>query len=184
MVACCCFDKLIDGWGCSKPSMQGSLIPVMVAMSDTINRPCCTSARGEMENRIKEQQQGLFADRTSAHQWWTNQFRLLLSSLAYVLMETIRRLALRDTELAHAQVGTLRLKLLKIGAINLTQYAPDPLSAVECLSLSESLLGGRQAAGSRIALDECCPGTLINNGVRGRYAWSPENTLCTARLRA
>ena len=68
-------------------------------------------ARGEMENRIKEQQLGLFADRTSAHQWWTNQFRLLLSSLAaYVLMETIRRLALHDTELAHAQVGTLRLK--------------------------------------------------------------------------
>ena len=58
-----------------------------------------------------------FADRTSAHQWWTHQFRLLLSSLACVLMETIRRLALHDTELAHAQVGTLRLKLLKIGAI-------------------------------------------------------------------
>ena len=74
-------------------------------------------ARGEMENHIKEQQLGLFADRTSAHQWWTNQFRLLLSSLAYVLMETIRRLALHDTELAHVQVGTLRLKLLKIGAI-------------------------------------------------------------------
>ena len=89
-------------------------------------------ARDEMENRIKEQQLGLFADRTSAHQWWANQFRLLLSSLAaYVLMETIRRLALHDTELAHAQVGT-----------------------------------------------------LINNGVRGRCAWSPENALCTARLRA
>ena len=74
-------------------------------------------ARGEMENRIKEQQLGLFADRTSAHDWWTNQFRLLLSSLAYVLMESIRRLVLQDTELAHAQVGTLRLKLLKVGAI-------------------------------------------------------------------
>lgn len=74
-------------------------------------------ARGEMENRIKEQQLGLFADRTSAHHWWTNQFRLLLSSLAYVLMEAIRRLALQDTELANAQVGTLRLKLLKIGAV-------------------------------------------------------------------
>ena len=70
-----------------------------------------------LENRIKEQQPGLFADRTSAHQWWTHQFRLLLSSLACVLMESIRRLALHDTELAHAQVGTLRLKLLKIGAI-------------------------------------------------------------------
>ncbi len=74
-------------------------------------------ARGEMENRIKEQQPGLFADRTSAHDWWTNQFRLLLSSLAYVLMESIRRLALHGTELAHAQVGALRLKLLKVGAI-------------------------------------------------------------------
>lgn len=74
-------------------------------------------ARGEMENRIKEQQLGLFADRTSAHHWWANQCRLLLSSLAYVLMEAIRRLALPDTELASAQVGTLRHKLLKVGAV-------------------------------------------------------------------
>lgn len=74
-------------------------------------------ARGEMENRIKEQQLGLFADRTSAHRWWANQFRMLLSGLAYVLMEAIRRLALQGTELANAQVGTLRLKLLKVGAI-------------------------------------------------------------------
>jgi len=74
-------------------------------------------ARGDMENRIKEQQMGLFADRTSAHYWWANQFRLLLSSLAYVLMEGIRRLALTGTELARAQVGTIRLKLLKIGAV-------------------------------------------------------------------
>ena len=74
-------------------------------------------ARGDMENRIKEQQLGLFADRTSAHRWWANQFRLLLSSLAYVLMESIRRLALRGTDLANAQVSTLRLKLLKVGAV-------------------------------------------------------------------
>jgi len=74
-------------------------------------------ARGEMENRIKEQQLGLFADRTSAHHWWANQFRLLLSSLAYTLLEAIRRLALGGTELARAQVGTLRLKLLKIGTV-------------------------------------------------------------------
>jgi len=74
-------------------------------------------ARGDMENRIKEQQLGLFADRTSCRRWWANQLRLLLSSLAYVLMETIRRLGLKGTELERAQVGTLRLKLLKIGAI-------------------------------------------------------------------
>jgi hypothetical protein len=74
-------------------------------------------ARGEMENRIKEQQLGLFADRTSCHHWWANQFRLLLSSCAYVLVEAIRRLGLHGTELARAQVATIRLKLLKIGTV-------------------------------------------------------------------
>ena len=74
-------------------------------------------ARGEMENRIKEQQLDLFADRTSCHRWWPNQFRLLLSSLAYMLLEAIRRLALSGTELANVYVGTLRLKLLKVGAV-------------------------------------------------------------------
>lgn len=74
-------------------------------------------ARGEMENRIKEQQMGLFADRTSCCGWWANQFRLLLSSCGYVLMERMRALALAGTELARAQVSTIRLKLLKIGAV-------------------------------------------------------------------
>jgi len=74
-------------------------------------------ARGDMENRIKKQQLDLFADRTSTHRWEANQFRLLLSSLAYVLIESIRRLGLADTELANAQVGTIRLKLLKIGTV-------------------------------------------------------------------
>jgi hypothetical protein len=74
-------------------------------------------ARGEMENRIKEQQLDLYADRTSCSAWWSNQFRLLLSSLAYTLLEAIRRLALQGTELARAYVGTVRLKLLKIGAV-------------------------------------------------------------------
>jgi len=74
-------------------------------------------ARGEMENRIKEQQLGLFADRTSCHGWWANQFRLLLSAAAYVLMETIRRVGLCGTELARAQVTTIRLKVLKLGTV-------------------------------------------------------------------
>ena len=74
-------------------------------------------ARGEMENRIKEQQLDLFADRTSCTRWWANQFRLLLSSLAYLLLEAIRRLGLKGTALAQAQCGTIRLKLLKIGAV-------------------------------------------------------------------
>jgi Transposase DDE domain group 1 len=74
-------------------------------------------ARGETENRIKEQQLDLFSDRTSCHAWWPNQFRLLLSCFAYVLLETLRRLGLAGTELARAQAGTLRLKLLKIGTV-------------------------------------------------------------------
>jgi hypothetical protein len=74
-------------------------------------------ARGEMENRIKEQQLGLFSDRTSCHSWWANQFRVILSAAAYVLLENIRRIGLCGTELARAQVGTIRLKLLKIGTV-------------------------------------------------------------------
>jgi hypothetical protein len=74
-------------------------------------------ARGDMENRIKEQQLQLFADRTSCHKWWANQYRLILTSLAYILVEYIRDKLLRGTELAAAQVGTIRLKLFKIGAI-------------------------------------------------------------------
>lgn len=74
-------------------------------------------ARGEMENRIKECQLGLFADRTSCHLWWPNQFRLLLASLAYVLMERLRTIGLAGTELARAQVWILRCRLLKVGAV-------------------------------------------------------------------
>ena len=74
------------------------------------------TARGDMENRIKEQQLGLFADRTSCHQFQANQFRLLLASAAYVLIEHLRRVGLVGTELAKAQVTTIRTKLLKIAA--------------------------------------------------------------------
>jgi len=74
-------------------------------------------ARGDMENRIKEQQLHLFADRTSCHRWWPNQFRLLLASLAYVLIAAIRRIGLAGTDMARAQCATIRLKLFKIGAV-------------------------------------------------------------------
>lgn len=74
-------------------------------------------ARGEMENRIKDQQLGLFADRTSCHRWWPNQFRQLLSGMAYVLFEGLRRLALKNTLLAKASPQRIRLTLLKIGAV-------------------------------------------------------------------
>jgi hypothetical protein len=73
-------------------------------------------ARGEMENRIKECQLDLFADRTSTHTMRANQLRLWLSSMAYVLVNALRRIALAATRLADATCGTIRLKLFKIGA--------------------------------------------------------------------
>jgi hypothetical protein len=73
-------------------------------------------ARGDMENRIKEQQLGLFADRTSAASMRANQLRLWFSSVAYVLLSALRRLGLPGTPWAAAQCDTIRLKLLKIGA--------------------------------------------------------------------
>ena len=73
-------------------------------------------ARGEMENRIKEQQLALFADRTSTAHLRSNPVRLSLSSFAYGLMQALRRLGLAGTEMAKAQCQTIRLKLLKVGA--------------------------------------------------------------------
>ena len=74
-------------------------------------------ARGEMENRIKEQQLYLFADRTSCRSMRSNQLRLWLSSAAYVLLAALRQHGLTDTSLGHARCDTIRLKLLKIGAV-------------------------------------------------------------------
>ncbi len=73
-------------------------------------------ARGDMENRIKEQQLGLFADRTSSATMRANQLRLWLAALAYSLVNHLRHSGLKDTELARAQVSTLRCRLLKLGA--------------------------------------------------------------------
>ena len=72
--------------------------------------------RGEMENRIKEQQLCLFADRTSCTQFMANQFRLMLSSFAYVLLDGVRRLGLSGTKQSRWRVDTIRLRLLKIAA--------------------------------------------------------------------
>jgi hypothetical protein len=73
-------------------------------------------ARGEMENRIKECQLDLFADRTSAHTMRANQLRLWLAAMAYVLVNALRRIGLAATRLVDATCGTIRLNLLKIGA--------------------------------------------------------------------
>ena len=85
-----------------------------IAGKDLYERLYC--ARGEMENRIKEQQLYMFADRTSTHWMPSNQLRLYFASFAYVIMETLRRVALVGTEMAKAQCHTIRLKLFKIGA--------------------------------------------------------------------
>ncbi len=72
--------------------------------------------RGDMENRIKEQQLDLFADRTSAHTMRANQIRLWLSTFAYILIAEVRRVGLVGTEMAKAQARTIRTRLLKVGA--------------------------------------------------------------------
>jgi hypothetical protein len=77
-------------------------------------------ARGEMENRIKECQLDLFADRTSAHPMRANQLRLWFASMAYVLLAALRRIALPHTQFADATCGSIRLRLLKIGALGKT----------------------------------------------------------------
>lgn len=73
-------------------------------------------ARGEMENRIKEQQLDMFADRTSTAYLRANQLRLYFASMAYTLLAALRRIGLQGTDMARAQCGTIRLRLLKIGA--------------------------------------------------------------------
>src|SRR6516165_4037709 len=74
-------------------------------------------ARGEMENRIKECQLDLYADRTSAHTMRANQLRLWFASMSYLLICALRRIGLAHTQFARASCGTIRLKLLKIGAL-------------------------------------------------------------------
>lgn len=75
------------------------------------------NARGDMENRIKEQKLSLFSDRVSCHEWWANQLRIMMSSLAYVLLDSLRRLGLRDSTSSKWQCGTIRARLLKVAAV-------------------------------------------------------------------
>ena len=96
--------------------------------------------RGEMENRIKEQQLGLFADRTSTHYIKSNQVRLLFSSVAYVFLNLIRERALKGTELSNAQSGTIRLKLLKIGVIIKETFRQIRFSFSQSFAYKETFL--------------------------------------------
>ena len=102
-----------------------------------------------MENRIKEQQLDLFADQTSTHALHSNQIRLYLSSIAYCVLVALRRLALVGTDMAQAQCGTIRLRLLKIGArvrvtarkIWISMAAGHPAAAVFAAA-HQKLMGG------------------------------------------
>jgi hypothetical protein len=94
-------------------------------------------ARGEMENRIKEQQLMLFADRTSCETMRANQLRLYFSTVAYVLMRALRAHGLVATELAHAQCDTIRLRLLKIGAVVRVTVRRVALALSEAFPLRE-----------------------------------------------
>jgi hypothetical protein len=119
-----------DSWSCRRRVVakaehtQGEANPRFVVTSLAPERAQARAlyedlycARGEMENRIKEQQLDLFADRTSAATLRANQLRLWFASMAYVLMEALRRIGLQASALANATCGTIRRKLLKIGAL-------------------------------------------------------------------
>ena len=110
-------------------------------------------ARGDMENRIKECQLDLYADRTSAHTMRANQLRLWLASFAYVLICALRRLGLAQTRLARATCGTIRLKLLKIGAqvrvsvrrIKVAMASACPYACAATIKASLTLIVAAQA---------------------------------------
>ena len=92
-----------------------SLTPAASSARHLYEKVYC--ARGEMENRIKECQLDLFADRTSTATMQANQLRLWFASMAYVLLCALRRIGLAHTQFAEATCGTIRLKLLKLGAL-------------------------------------------------------------------
>ena len=121
--------RTLDSWSCtrrvvakaehlpkgSNPRFVVTSLPASAVDARTLYEDVYC-ARGEIENRIKEQQLDLFADRTSAATMRANQLRLWFASFAYVLLDALRRIGLRHTQFASATCGTIRLKLLKIGA--------------------------------------------------------------------
>ena len=103
-----------DAKGANPRFVVTSMSPAVIDRQELYETLYC--ARGDMENRIKECQLNLFADRTSTATMRANQLRLWFASMAYVLLAALRRIALAGTRLAKATCGTIRLKLLKIGA--------------------------------------------------------------------
>ena len=156
--------RTLDSWSCSRrvigkaEYLDGGENPRFVVTSLSSKRWPATRlyeelycARGEMENRIKEQQLYLFADRTSSATMRANQLRLWFSSVAYVLMNELRQVALAGTELARAQCHTIRLKLLKIGArvtVSVRRVVIHMAGGYPYQRLFHTALGRIQAAGT------------------------------------
>ena len=114
-----CFRRLVCQLSYDKHGVHRRFVVTSIPASKVAPRKLYRQLyvkRGEMENRLKEQQLGLFADRTSSHGFESNQLRLYFSSLAYVLMQAMRQTVLAKTEMAKAQVWTIRNRLLKLGA--------------------------------------------------------------------
>lgn len=121
--------QTLDSWDCARRVIsKAECLPskanprfIVTSIADDIDPQIMYEqiycGRGDMENRIKEQQLCLFADRTSTSQLHSNQSRLYFSSLAYVLVNALRQFGLAGTDSATAQCGTIRLKLLKIAAL-------------------------------------------------------------------
>ncbi len=125
-------------------------------------------ARGETENRIKEQQLDLFADRTSCHDFAANQFRLLIVSLAYILMERFRTLLLSGTKFAEATCGSIRLYIGENRSCHSSQYQKNLHRSFKRLSESGTVaLDRRKDHYHGIIVRRAVPGLLINNGGKG-----------------
>ena len=118
-----------------------------------------------MENRPKDQQVDLSADRTFCHRFWSNQFRQLLSALAYTLMKGLRRLVLRHTVLVIASPNRILLTLLRIGAVVLRNTRRIRLLSSSTCPHQE--LFHTVSPGHLLIVTECCPGTLTNNEGKG-----------------
>ena len=144
--------------------------------------------RGEAENRIKEAQLGLFATRTSCQYFDADQFRILLSALAYTLVERLRTLALKGTPLAKAQIHTLRNQLLKLAAVIIKNYASYPAllceSLAECVDLAdgaacvEQRIAAAKAAGRRDVKNQARPPCREGGGVGRHPARQKNRSVC------
>jgi len=140
-------------------------------------------ARGEMENRIKEQQLCLFADRTSCATMRANQLRLWLSSVAYTLLMALRQFGLEGTEMAQARCDTIRLKLLKLGALVRTTVSSGVDFVVGELPISTGVCTGVREPAT-VVIAAAGLGIRVPGPPSGRFQKTGSLTFCAARISA